>query len=101
MRATRDRQLATPSWLSTRPPAGHPTVRCARSRYARDSYQNSDINLELATATGSSPFSRVKAGRKVAHLRRLKSGPPAACPSRLNAAAVCAAGESVLVSGGE
>ena len=51
-RAARIRQLATPSWLST----SHPTARCARSRCSRDRCENSVINLELATAAGSSRF---------------------------------------------
>ena len=50
-RATRARQLATPSWLSTRP---EPVIqRRAAPSAARE---NSVINLELATAAGSSRF---------------------------------------------
>jgi hypothetical protein len=54
-RATRVRQLATPSWLSTRP---KPVIerRGTRSRCSRDRCENSVINLELATAAGSSRF---------------------------------------------
>jgi len=36
--------------------AGHPTARCARSRCSRNRCENRDINLELATAAGSSRF---------------------------------------------
>ena len=55
-RATRARQLATPSWLSTRPKAGHPPARGARLRCSRNRCENSVINLELATTAESSRF---------------------------------------------
>lgn len=51
-RATRVRQLATPSWLSTRTTPG----RRARSRGSRDHRQDGVINLEPATAAGSCRF---------------------------------------------
>ena len=55
-RATRDRQLATPSWLSTRP---EPVIQ-RRAAPARAARENSVINLELATAAGSSRFSHLR-----------------------------------------
>ena len=51
-RATRVRQLATPSWLSTRP---EPVIQ-RRAAPARAVRENGVINLELATAAGSSRF---------------------------------------------
>jgi ABC-type nitrate/sulfonate/bicarbonate transport system ATPase subunit len=59
-RATRVRQLATPSWLSTRPNRSS-TARRARSRCPRNGCENSVINLEPATAAGSPRFSRLPA----------------------------------------
>ena len=49
-RATRVRQLATPSWLSTRP---KPVIRRLAAP-DRDARENSASNLELATAPGGS-----------------------------------------------
>ena len=54
-RATRDRQLATPSWLSTRP---EPVIQ-RRAAPARAAREHSVINLELATAAEALVFSRL------------------------------------------
>jgi hypothetical protein len=59
--ARQARPAACDAVMALNPPqAGHPTARCARSRSSRDRCGNGVISLELATAAGSSRFSRLR-----------------------------------------